>query len=119
MYYDKKDITFLYNGDRALDRKTLAYAMSMSNRINRQDLTMGKLSETLFDIIIEKLGVEPKAIFDKSNPYYQKELRGAKLSSWAWYQVLKHRPDLLRAPIALFNNKAIMCTTPTDMMKVN
>lgn len=119
MYYNKNEITLLYNGERPQDRKTLAMAMSLSNRINRQDLHTTRISETLFYLFLEKLGADPKDIVDKSQPYYQHELRGSELSISAWYQLLIHHPELLKAPLALFHDKAIICNTPTDMMKVN
>lgn len=111
-------MTLLYNGQRALDKKTLAMALGISRRINRQDLNTVRISETLFNLFLDRLGVEPKKLFDKSQPYYQEQLRGAQLSKGAWYQVLLHHPELLKGPIVMYRDKAIICNTPTDVMRV-
>lgn len=119
MYFNKKELTLLYNGERALDRKTLAMALTLGVKINRQDLTSVRLSETLFMLFLNKLNLEPKALFDKSHPFYQSELRGSEYTAPEWYEILLHKPDLLRAPIAIHGDKAILCTSPNDMLKMN
>lgn len=111
-------MTLLYNGERSQDKQTLAIAMAMSRRINRQDVKTVRISETLFNLFVDRLGVEPKKLFDKSSPYYQQQLRGAELTHGDWYQVLLHHPDLLKSPIVLYRDKALICSTPTDVMKV-
>ena len=59
--------------------------------------------------VIEKL---------KADPYYQTYVRGRDLSNEDWYSVLTNRPGLLRCPVALYRNKAILCETPSDVLKV-
>ncbi len=118
MYFKKSEMTVIYNGERALDKKTLAVALGISRRINRQDLNTVRISETLFNHFLDRLGVEPKRLFDKSSRYYQEQLRGAQLTQGDWYQVLLHHPELLRGPVVLYRDKAIICHTPTDVMKV-
>lgn len=118
MYYNKDEITLLYNGNRSTDRKTLAMAMALDKKINRQDINSVRLSETLFYIFVDKFGGDPKKLVDKSQPFYQSELKGSDLDSSAWYQLLLHHPELLKAPVALYHGHATMCNTPTDMMKV-
>lgn len=117
MHYNKDEITLLYNHKRELDRKTLAIAMSLGSKINRQELNSVRVSETLFFMFLERLKSEPKNIADKSLPYYQKELRGTTLSNRAWYNLIMKMPELLRAPLAMFRDKAIICNTPTDILK--
>ncbi len=118
MYFDKRELTLLYNSHRELDRKTLAMAHTLGVKINRQDLTSVRLSETLFIMFLNKLAVEPCAIVDKSNPYYQRELKGRGYTAPEWYEIILHKPELLRAPIAMYRDKAIMCTSPNDMLRI-
>lgn len=119
MHYNREEITLLYNHQRELDRKTLAMAMTMSGKINKQDLTSVRVSETLFYIFMERLNLDPKNIVNKADPYYQSEIRGKKLSLRDWFSLIKNKPHLLRAPIALYRDKAIVCSTPTDILKLN
>lgn len=119
MYYKQNEITLLYNKQRALDRKTLATAHVVSTRINRQEIRTARISETLFYLLIDKLGGDPKAIIDKSQPFYQRELRGKELSNYGWYVTIMNHPELLRAPIALYRGKAILCISSNHVLKLD
>ena len=118
MYYNRDEITLLYNHSREKDRKTLAIAMAVNSKINKQELNSVKVSETLFFIFLEKLAKEPKNIANKALPYYQNELRGKNLSKRDWYSLITNNPELLKAPLALYKDKAIICNTPTDILKL-
>lgn len=118
MYFDKRELTLLYNSHRELDLKTLAMAHTLGVKINRQDLTSVRISETLFMLFLDKLEMEPCEIVDKSNPYYQSELRGKGYSSPEWYEIILHKPELLRAPLAMYLDKAMICTSPNDMLRM-
>lgn len=119
MYLNKKELTLLYNSSRELDRKTLAMAHTLGVNINRQDLNCARVSETLFMMFLNKLQMEPKYILDRSNLYYQAELRGKDYTSSEWYEIILRNPVLLRAPLAMFKDKAVMCTSPNDMLKLS
>lgn len=119
MHYNRDEITLLYNHERALDRKTLAIALAMNSKINRQELHSVRISETLFFIFLEKLDKEPKNIANKALPFYQNELRGKQLSKRDWYSLIVNNPELLKAPLALYKDKAIICSTPTDILKLS
>lgn len=119
MHYKENEITLLYNKQRELDRKTLATAHAVSTKINRQEIHSVRVSETLFYMLIEKLGGDPKTIVDKSLPFYQRELRGKELSNYGWYMTIMHNPELLKAPIAMYHGKAVLCTSSNDVLKLN
>ena len=38
MYLNKNELTLLYNGNQQKAKQTLAFAHSVSNKINRQDI---------------------------------------------------------------------------------
>ncbi len=118
MHYKKNELTLLYNQERELDRKTLATAHVLTDRINRQEIHSHRISETLFHILIKKLDGDPKLLVDKSKPYYQKELRGKSLTAYGWYSVMMKHPELLRAPVALFHGRAMLCNSSNDVLKL-
>lgn len=119
MYYKENELTLIYNKKKELDRKTLAMAHAVTQKINRQEINSTRISETLFHVFIDKLGKSPKELFDKSQPYYQKELRGKEFSNYGWYNVLMHHPELLKAPLAMLHGKAIICTASNDVLKLH
>lgn len=118
MHYKKSELTIIYNGKRELDKKTLAIAQGISKQINKQDLNAVTVSSTLFRMAVEKLGVKAKDIMDKSNPLYQQNIRGMDPDVDSAFHMIANNPELLRCPIALYKDKAVVCNTPTDLLKV-
>lgn len=119
MYYRKNELTIMYNKERSLDRKALAMAHTLGVPINKQEVTTVRMSESLFIQFLENLGIGAKALIDKSNPYYQSELRGKEFNSSEWYEIIRHRPRLLKAPLAMYRGRAIFCQSPNDMLKLS
>jgi arsenate reductase len=118
MHYKKSELTLIYNSKMSLDKKTLAIAQGISSQINKQDLNQVRLSSTLFRLAVEKLGVNAKDIMDKSNDLYQESIKGRDPDIDSAYYMISNNPELLRCPIALFGNKAVLCNTPTDILKI-
>ena len=119
MYYNKNELTLLYNKNKSLDRKALAMAHTLGVRINMQELSTVRLSESLFIKFLDQLGVDAKGIVNKSIPYYQKELRGKEFNSSEWYEIIRHMPSLLKSPLAMYKDKAIICQSPNDMLRLS
>ena len=118
MHYKKSELTIIYNGKKELDKKTLAIAQGISKHINRQDINEASLSSTLFRLALEKLDVNAKDIMDKSNSSYQKSIKGMDPDIDSAYYMIMNNPELLRCPIALYRDKAVLCNTPTDLLRV-
>ncbi len=119
MHLNKNELTLLYNGNLQKSKQTLAIARSLSNKINRQDICSVNVSRNLFCIMLGKLGIDAKDIVNKSNKYYQSELRGKTFRTSEWFHIIKNNPELLINPIVMFREKVIVCTTPTDILKIN
>lgn len=118
MHYDKNEVVLLYNDQNQKDRKTLAYAHTISKRINKQELNSVRVSDTMFRILIDELKIDGKKIINKADPYYQEHIRGRDLGPDDWHQILMNRPSLLRAPVAIYKGRAVVCETPTDILKI-
>ena len=118
MHYKKDELTLLYNSANSRDIKTLAYAKTITSKINKQDVNSVTVSATLFKVMVDKLGGDPKALINKSLPYYQKNLRGHEYKPKMWLLAIKEMPELLAAPVALYHDKVMICNSPTDILKV-
>lgn len=118
MYYNKSELTIIYNSKKSLDKKTLAIAQGICSKINKQDLNEVRLSSTLFRLAVDKLGVNAKDIMDKSNNLYQESIKGRDPDIDSSYYMITNNPELLRCPIALFGEKVVLCNTPTDVLKL-
>ena len=118
MHLSSKELTILYNKENARDRKTLSYAHTITNKINKQELGSVRISSTMFQVFVNTLEEDPKKLINKADPYYQKNIRGRTFSTNAWFKMLKNHPNLLKAPLAMYENKAVVCHTPTDILKL-
>lgn len=119
MHYRKNELILLYNERNEKDKKTLAYAYTITNEINKQEINTVRFSDTLFRMMLEKLKLTGKQIINKADPFYQEHCRGKDISIEDWYAVLKNKPSLLRSPIALYKNQVLICETPTDILRLS
>jgi arsenate reductase (glutaredoxin) len=99
-------------------KKAIAYAKSHSNNVNTIDLAKTKGTGTIWQSILSKLDKSPKQLLDKSQPYYQKNIRGCDFEDRDWTFLLMNNPELVRSPIAVRGNKAIILDNPTDIFKI-
>lgn len=118
MHFKNEELTLLYNANNSRDRQTLAYAMTITPHINKQEVNSVPISGTLFRIIIDRFGGDPKMLLNKADPEYQKVHRGREYKPSVWIEAIKRRPELLRAPIALYKNRVVLCDTPAAVFRL-
>lgn len=118
MQFHPNEIFLLYNPKSSTGKQTKAYAMTLSNHINEIDTLHATLGPTYWKEVINMLGIIPKRLLDKSHPEYQAKVRGNAYTMNGWLDVLIHNPQLLKAPIAIYNGKAVLCQKPTDVLKL-
>jgi arsenate reductase len=104
-----REVTLVYDSSTSEGRKALAYAVSLAPKVNRQDVKEVQLSTTFVRQVLKQLNMRPKDLLNRAHPYYQEHLRGRDLDTEGWLQVVAHNPDLLKAPIALLGDKAVVC----------
>lgn len=118
MHLSSKELTILYNEKNERDRKTLSYAHIITNKINKQELGSVRVSGTMFQVFVNALKKDPKKLINKADPYYQKNIRGKNFSINEWFKMIINHPNLLKAPLAMYDNKAVICHTPTDILRL-
>jgi arsenate reductase len=106
---NSKELTLVYDSNTNEGRKALAYAYSLAPKVNKQDVSEVKLSTTFVRQVLKQLNLRPKDLLNRAHPYYQQHLRGRDLDAEGWLHVLTHNPDLLKAPIALQGDRAVLC----------
>ena len=99
-------------------KKVLAYAKSISSNINTIDISKTKGTGTIWESILTKLDKSPKELLDKSQKYYQDNIRGRDFEQRDWTFLLMNNPELIRGPIAVKGNKAMLIDNPTDIYKL-
>ena len=118
MHIDPNELVLIYNEQSSKGKQTLAYALTVTSKVNKQEVNTVRVSSTLFEIMLAQLGVEGKDVINKAAPIYQETMRGKDMNHEEWFNILMKHPDLLRAPIAMYKGKVVLCNTPTDVLKV-
>ena len=118
MYMKSNELTVIYNSTDDRSKKLLAYAQTITSKINRQDLEHANVSVNLFGHMLHQLNLRPKDVIDKSNPFYQLNLKGRDIDMNEWFLFLNKNPNLLQYPIAAYRDKYIVCKSYTDILKL-
>jgi arsenate reductase len=114
----RREILIYYNPDSSNDRKTVAHAQSLAPHIRTYAFDKAPSTGTSWQQIITALSLHPKELLDKSKPYYQQHIRGREFNEQDWLNVIINNPSLLKAPIAVRGDRAIMCSNATDIYKL-
>lgn len=118
MHLRNDELTLLYNANNARDRQTLAMALAITPKINRQEVNSVNISATLFKVMIDRLEIDPKRLLNKADVEYQRLYRGSEYDAETWLRTIVNRPQLLRAPVAMFRGSAMICDTPTSIFRL-
>ena len=118
MQFHPNELFLLYNPDTSKGRQTKALAKTINSHINEQNVICEKLGPTYWKEVVTMLGLAPKELLDRAHPDYQEKMAGHSFTMNGYLEVLMHYPHLLRAPIAIYNGKAVLCETPTDVFKL-
>ena len=119
MITNKREIMVFYHPASMSDRKTVAYAYTMSKHVKALDFDQWQTTGRSWQAILGSLDMHPKELFNKAHPEYQRILKGKELDDEGWLKVLSHYPHLIRKPIAVCGNKAVFCKTPTDIYRLS
>lgn len=114
----QREMLIYYNPESSSARKTVAHAQSMSTHIKTFAFGKTPSTTTSWQMILDSLDLHPKDLMNKAHPFYQKHIRGREFNKLSWIRILQHNPQLIKAPIAIRGQKAILCITPTDIYKL-
>lgn len=115
----RREIQIYYNPESNYHRKTLAYAKSMARHVKSYAFHQTPSTGTSWQQIMKALDLEdPKILLNKADPYYQEHLRGRDFSEECWIKILQKNTHLIKFPIAMRGNRAIVCQRPKDIYKL-
>ena len=116
MQFHPNELFVYYNPNTPTGKKVRAMAKSISRNLHDVDLNKATLTTTLWKEILNMLNLKPKDLLDKSNREYQEKVKGNTFTMTGWLEILVKCPHLLKAPIAIYRNKAVLCCRPNDIL---
>lgn len=117
--FHPNELLLIYNDPNSTTAKqTRAYAKSVSNNINEVDISKNKLTTTLWKEIVNKLKMHPEEIMNKSSSLFKDKFSDNHYTMTGLLEALVHSPQLLSAPVAIYQKRAVFCRKPTDILRL-
>lgn len=113
-----RQITLYYSSKSQRAKQTLAYAKAEGLPILEIDILKTPLTGTQIVALAEKLNVEIKDLINQDHPIYKSRFKHHDLSENDWIKMIRHNPDIMKQPIALRGDDAILVETPTDIIRI-
>lgn len=113
-----REILVYYNPESSSDRKTVAHAQSLSPHVKSFAFGKTPSTDTSWRMILAALELHPKELLNKAHPYYQQHIRGREFDNESWLKILRYNSGLIKAPIAIRGDKAVLCSNPTDIYQL-
>ena len=114
-----RDEVILYLDCSSLShKKTRVFAHSLSNHVQEYDFKDVHFTKSMWQDLLSMLELRPKDLLNKADPKYQNEIAGKSFDDDAWYNILIKNPCLIKAPIAIMHDKAVLCLKPKDVYKL-
>lgn len=118
MQFHPNELFLVYDPHSNVGKQTKAIAMDLCSHINEVDVVHEKLSPTYWKEIVNMLGVAPEELLDHSHPDYKTKIAKNTYTMDGWLGVLVQDGYLVKWPIVIFDGNAVLCHTPTDIMKL-
>ena len=69
-------------------------------------------TEEELEKVITKLNMSPREVVRTQEEYFKKQLKNKKFNDHEWVRILVGNPKLIRRPIVVNNNKAVIGDPP-------
>ena len=113
-----RQITFFYNSESVRAKKALAHATAESLHIREIDILKTPLTRTQIEEIAQLLNLNAENLVNRDHPYFVEHFHDVELNEEDWLKLIQHNPKILKQPIAIMGEKAILIDTPTDILKL-
>ena len=112
------ELWIYYHDSLGSQKKTRVHATSITNHVHEVNIAREKITRLRWVEILDMLNVEAKKLMNKADPIYQNLLARHDFDQNDWLEILVKNPGLLKAPIAIMNDRAILCESPKDIYKL-
>lgn len=119
MEFNPKEVTVIYDLNKRGGREALAYAKQIAQNVNEIDISRQPLTRTQLAELMNKLKVGIDEMIDKTNDLYQDKYAGVDMDENSWLEVLVHNPIMIKTPIGILGDKAVVCDLPNQMLELD
>lgn len=108
-------ITIYHNNKCRKSRAGLEYLRSKGVEFEIREYIRDGITAEELKTIVSKLGVKPFDLVRTQEDYYKENLRDKTLSDAEWLEAMVGFPRLIRRPIVVKDNKAVLADPPEKM----
>lgn len=119
MEWNPKEVVIIYNFNERGNREAIAYAKQIAQNVNEVDISKTPLNERQMAQLLDNLGVGVEDVIDRRSDIYQEKYKDTQMSIMDWLKVIEHNPELLRTPIGILGDRAVICESPGDILKLD
>ncbi len=119
MEWNPEEVTIIYNFEQRQGREAVAYGKQVAEHVREVDISKDPLTERQMAELLMKLNLKPEDIIDRTSTVYQDKYEGVEMAEQDWLGVLKQNPELMKTPIGILGNRAVVCESPGDILKLN
>lgn len=113
------ELYLLFNPETELGRKTLAVAQSVNRVIHQVNILDKTVTPLYWKEVSVRLGLSPLELLIPEHPDYRSLFGGRQFSEQDVLEILFHHPELVKWPIGIHQNKAVLCDDPKDILKLD
>lgn len=119
MEFNPREVTVIYDLNKRGGREALAYAKQIAQNVNEIEISSQPLTRTQLAELMNKLNVGIDEMIDKTHELYQDKYEGVDMDENSWLEVLVHNPSMIKTPIGILGNKAVICDLPNQMLELD
>ncbi len=112
------ELFFYYHNNHNSGKQVKVYAQMLSKHINEVNLELEKITPTGWQKILDQLDLRPKDLLNRAHPDYQTHIAGRTWDDEGWLNILSRFSYLIKAPIAVMKDKAVLCTSPGNILRL-
>ena len=112
------EILLIYDSNDMQDRAVLAYAKSVENHVVKEiDIRSHTFTEVQFVEMADVLDVTIIELIDQASETFRNEYQGVELTDQGALTALKKNSDLLKTPVALYNDSGNFDFSSYDLIQ--
>jgi arsenate reductase len=113
-----RQITLFYNSDSTRGKKALALAKSSGLPIREIDILETPLTGVQILEIADMLQLKVADLVNREHPVFSNRFGDNDFNEANLLTMIEHNPDILKQPIAIKGDKAILVEAPTDILQL-
>ena len=119
MEWNPEEVTIIYNFEDRQGREAVAYGKQVAEYVREVDISKDPLTERQLAELLIKLDIGVENIVDRTSTLYQDKYQDVDMAEQDWLGVLRTNPELMKTPIGILGNRAVICESPGDILKLD